>query len=406
LKDTFWQKGSLWESTEGRDNRGKIDHVKGMEGKRGYETIIVGCGIAGASVAYFLAEKGMTDILILEREDQPGYHATGRSAAVLVEFDLVPSVLELKTLGAAFLRRPPDGFSGNPLLKKSGILTMFQESMREIIQQIVPRIEELGASVNLLNPQEAVSMMPVVSSENFDGAVYLPEDGHIDVHELLWGYLRHAKSHGADLRCNVEVKGIDVSKGRCCGVITNAGEFKARWVINSAGAWSGKIGKLAGAIPIELIPFRRTIITFAAPLDLDVSGWPLTADLTNQLYFAPESTGLLASPMDEDAIEPCDARPDDLVVATAIDRMERLTPHLVPKSLRNKWAGLRTFAPDQVFVVGEDPVLKGFFWLAGQGGAGIETSPAVGRIAAELIIDGHTDLMDAQTLAPARFKKG
>lgn len=376
-----------------------------MEGKRSYEIIIVGCGIAGASVAHFLAERGMRDILILEREDQPGYHATGRSAAVLVELDFVPSVLELKTLSAAFLRRPPDGFSENPLLKKSGILTMFQEPAWEIIQQMVPRMEELGASVNLLTPPEVVSMMPVVSAKNFDGAVYLPENGHIDVHELLWSYIRHAKSHGAELRCGVEVKGIDVIKGRCRGVITNGGEFKARWVINSAGAWSGKIGKLARAIPIELTPFRRTIITFSAPLDLDVSGWPLTADLTNQLYFAPESTGLLASPMDEDAMEPCDARPDDLVVAVTIDRMERLTPRLVPKSVQNKWAGLRTFAPDQAFVVGEDPMVKGFFWLAGQGGAGIETSPAVGRIAAELIIDGHTDLMDAQTLTPARFKE-
>ena len=163
------------------------------------------------------------------------------------------------------------------------------------------------------------------------------------------------------------------------------------------------MGKLAKASPIGLTPFRRTIITFAAPLDLEVRDWPLTADLTNQLYFAPESTGLLASPMDEEAMEPCDAKPDDLVVAMTIDRMERLTPRLVPKSLRNKWAGLRTFAPDQVFVVGEDPVVKGFFWLAGQGGAGIETSPAVGRIAAELIIDGHTDLVDAQTLSPKRF---
>ena len=381
----------------------RIDNIKNMEGKRRYETIIVGCGIAGASVAHFLAERGMTDILILEKEEQPGYHATGRSAAVLVELDLIPSVLELKTLGAKFLRKPPVGFSENPLLKKSGILTIFQESMGEIIEQMVLRMEELGASVKLLNSQEVVSMIPVVSSKNFDGAVYLSEDGHIDVHELLWSYLRHAKSNGTELRCGIEVKGINVSKGRCCGVITDAGEFKSRWVINSAGAWSGKIGKLAGATPIELTPFRRTIITFASPPDLEVRDWPLTADLTNQLYFGPESAGLLASPMDEDAMEPCDARPDDLVVAMTIDRMERLTPRLVPKSLRNKWAGLRTFAPDHVFVVGEDTMVKGFFWLSGQGGAGIETSPAVGRIAAELLIDGHTDLMDAQTLNPRRF---
>jgi len=154
---------------------------------------------------------------------------------------------------------------------------------------------------------------------------------------------------------------------------------------------------------VELTPYRRTIITFAAPKGLDVRGWPLCADLSHGLYFAPESSGLMASPMDEDPMEPCDARPDELVVAQTIERLKQLTPRLVPGSVSRKWAGLRTFAPDQAMVVGEDPVVKGFFWLSGQGGSGIETSGAVGRIASDLIMDGRTELMDAELISPLRF---
>ena len=134
-----------------------------------------------------------------------------------------------------------------------------------------------------------------------------------------------------------------------------------------------------------------------------MAGWPLVADYTHKLYFAPESRGLLASPMDEDPVEPCDAHPDELVIAQTIDRLKTLAPSLVPRSLRRTWAGLRTFAPDQSYIIGEDPLVEGFFWVAGQGGSGIETSPAVGQIAAELLTDGHTDLVDAEIFSPARF---
>ena len=134
---------------------------------------------------------------------------------------------------------------------------------------------------------------------------------------------------------------------------------------SSAAAWAGVIGAWAGATQIDLIPFRRTVATFAAPDGIEVAGWPLVADYTHQLYFAPESRGLLASPMDEDPVEPCDAQPDELVIAQTMDRLETLAPSLVPRSLRLTWAGLRTFAPDQTFVIGEDPSVKGFFWLAG-----------------------------------------
>jgi D-arginine dehydrogenase len=374
-----------------------------MAGKSAFDAIIIGCGIAGASLAYFLAERGMRDILILEREEQPGYHATGRSAAVLVEFDLVPSVQQLKILGAQFLRNPPEEFSENPLLQPSGILVMAKGALWELVQQMVPGLRQEGVVLDLLSQEEALSILPVVSPANFDGALIFPEDGHLDVHELLWSYLRNARRRGTTLRSGEEVKALTVRQGRCEGVITSAGEYHSNWVIDAAGAWAGQVREWAGPSSVQLTPHRRTIITFAAPEGLEVKTWPLAADLSHELYFSPESGGLLASPMDEEPMEPCDARPDDLVVAETIERLKRLTPRLVPKSIIRKWAGLRTFAPDQAMVIGEDPVLKGFFWLSGQGGAGIETSAAVGQIASDLILEGQTALMDVKPISPERF---
>lgn len=368
-----------------------------------FEVIIVGGGIAGASLAYFLAERGMTDVLILEREAQPGYHATGRSAAVLVEWDPLPALRQLKAQGGAFLRHPPRGFSEHPLLHPSGILVLFQEPVWSVMRELVPLLQEQGVVAQLMTPVEVLQRVAVLSAQYFNGGVLLPEDGHIDVHELLWSYLRHAGQRGVQRRCGVEVEGVRIRGGRCRGVVTNAGELAARWVVNAAGAWAGKIGHLAGAAPIELTPHRRTIITFAAPEGVDVSHWPLVGHESHQLYFAPESGGLLASPMDEEPMEPCDAQPDELVVAETIERLANLAPRLVPRALKRKWAGLRTFAPDRVLVIGADPLVKGFFWLAGQGGCGIETSPAVGQIAAELLLDGCTDRYDATMLAPSRF---
>lgn len=368
-----------------------------------FEVVIIGGGIAGASLAYFLSDRGMTDVLLLEREEQHGYHSTGRSAAVLAELDLIPELLELKVQAAAFLRDPPPGFSERPLLEPNGILATFQEPHWSAVRQFVSLLAKRGATVQALSRSEVVDRIPVVSPQYVDGGIWLPEDGHIDVHELLWSYLRGAGRGGAERRCGVEVRAIRTESGRVRGVETSEGDFTARWVVDAAGAWAGKIAALAGAAPIPITPHRRTIVTFAPPEGLDVRGWPLVSNETQRLYFGPESGGLLASPMDEQPMEPCDARPDELVIAETIERIAKLAPALVPKTLRRSWAGLRSFAPDRVPVVGEDPRARGFFWLAGQGGCGIETSPAVGRIAADLLIDGSTARFDAARLSPARF---
>jgi len=377
--------------------------LRAMSHQTDFEVIIIGSGIAGASLAYFLSQRGVSNVLLLERETQPAYHSTGRSAASVVEWDAVPALQELKALGAAFLRHPPAGFCEHPVLIPSGILVTFQEPLWSGARAMVPLLRQRGTVAEVLSQGEVFERMPVLSPVYFDGGVWMPEDGRVDVHELLWSYLRHAGRSGVQHRWGVAVTGIRVERGRCHAVITSDGEFSARWIVNAGGAWAAQIGALAGATPVPLTPHRRTIVTCAAPDDLDVREWPLVTNESLQLYFAPESGGLLVCPMDEAPMQPCDAQPDELIVAEAVEKLRKLAPRLAPKTLRRTWAGLRTFTPDRALVVGEDPRMRGFFWLAGQGGCGIETSGAVGQIAADLLVDGHTDRFDATVLSPARF---
>jgi D-arginine dehydrogenase len=373
-----------------------------MDGRARFEVVIVGGGIAGASLAYFLAERGVTDVLLLEREDQPGHHATGRSAAVLAELDANPTLQRLKVLSATFLRDPPAGFSESPLLEPSGVMALFREPAWSAFRQAAPLIVEGGTRVELLSPVDAVARVPVLLPERFDGAALVPNDGHIDVHGLLWGYLGHARRRGVEQRFGVEVRAVRVEAGRATGVVTDTGTVAARWVVDAAGAWAGRVATLAEASAIPLVPHRRTIVVFDVPVDART--WPMVGSDADRLYFAPESGGLKLSPMDEDPMEPCDPQPDERVIAEGLARLGTLAPAIVPRTLRRRWSGLRTFSPDRVHVVGEDRRVRGFFWLAGQGGCGIETSPIIGQIAADLIVDGKTERFDASLLAPSRFQ--
>jgi D-arginine dehydrogenase len=322
---------------------------------------------------------------------------------VLAELDPHPTLQRLKVASAAFLRHPPAGFAEHPLLHRSGILILFREPFWSGITAAAPGFVDDGIPLALLTPREAATRVPALVPDEFDGAAWLPEDGHIDVHLLLSSYLAHAARRGVTYRCGVEVRGVTVERGRCTGVVTDDGSIAARWVVDAAGAWAGALARLAGAAPIALVPHRRTIVVFGAPPEIAVTGWPLVASDAHRLYFAPESGGLLFSPMDEEAMEPCDPEPGELAVAEGLVRFEALAPRLVPRAFRRRWAGLRTFAPDRTPVVGEDPLVPGFFWLAGQGGCGIETSGAVGQIAADLLVDGRTERFDAALLSPARF---
>lgn len=374
-----------------------------MDSRSHYEVIIIGAGIAGASLAYFLAERGLGEVLVLERETQLAQHSTGRSAASLVEMDPNPEVLRLKMLGGRFLRNPPAGFSEYPVLIRSGVMILFRGPTLQMVKNAAPALERTGVRFEMLSEAAARARVPELAAGSFEGAMLLPDDGRIDVHELLSAYLHGARRRGATLRLGMEVRAITVERGGCRGVVTDDGEIQARWVVDAAGAWAGGIAALAGAMPIKLQARRRTLVVFAAPEEIALSGWPFVVSDADRLYFAPESGGVLLSPMDEEPLEPCDPKPDDLVIAQAFERLAMLAPRLVPRSLKNKWSGLRTFAPDGVPVVGEDRKVAGFFWLAGQGGYGIETSGIIGRAAADLIVEGRTDALDVGILSPLRF---
>ncbi|MGB3552565.1 MAG: FAD-binding oxidoreductase [Candidatus Binatus sp.] len=368
-----------------------------------FDVVIIGGGIAGASLAYFLTERGVTNVALLERESQHGYHSTGRSAASLVEFDPIPAVQRLKAMGGEFLRNPPPAFADNPILIPTPVMVLFRRRILSMFELVAAGLRRDRVAFESLSCADAKARVPALLLEEPERALMLTACGRIDVHELLTSYLRHARRRGAVIRTGSEARAIVVENGRCRAVVTDAGTLHARCVVNAAGAWAGPVASLAGAMPIRLEPRRRTIVTFAAAPGLDVSGWPFVISESDQLYFAPESGGLMLSPMDQEPILPCDAQPDDEVIAAALERLRALAPAIVPRTLKRKWAGLRTFSPDSVPVVGADPRVAGFFWLAGQAGFGIESSPAVGQIAADLIVSGATNRFDASVLTPARF---
>jgi D-arginine dehydrogenase len=368
------------------------------------EVLIIGAGIAGAALAYFLTQRGIASVVVLEREPYAAYHASGRSAATLVELDPNYTVQKLKMLGGRFLREPPPGFAENPVLEQRGLLALFREPEWSGLQELAPVFERDGLHFQLLTPGEARARVDGVLVESqFDGAAFLPENGFLDVHELLTSYMRHARRRGAEFRFHTEVLALLIENGACCGVMTTEGPVRARLVVNAAGAWVGRIAEGSGALPISFQQMRRSIVVFKVSDASRVRGWPLVWSEAHGLYFRPESGGVLFCPMDEGAMPPCDPGSNDTAIAEGLERLRALAPSLVPRTLGRRWAGLRTFAPDRVPVVGEDPRLRGFFWLAGQGGCGIETSPILGEVATDLITTGKTERFDRRLLAPERF---
>ncbi|HWM86565.1 MAG TPA: FAD-binding oxidoreductase [Kofleriaceae bacterium] len=368
------------------------------------EVVIAGAGVAGASLAHFLTAAGVRDVLLIEREDAPARHASGRSAEALVEIELDPLWQPLVAEGARFLRRPPPGFAPVPLLRATGEINLLDADGRAALSAALPALGGQGIAVEVLEQDEVRRRHPFITEPDFAGAYWLPDSGRIAVAALIAGYLGSAASGGAELWLDTEVIAVESEAGRVTGVVTTRGPVRCRTLVCAAGAWAGQLGALAGALPIALAPLRRTVVSFDAPDGVDARAWPLVAYESRAIYVAPERDGLLACPMDEDPVAPCDAQPDPARVELALERLGRLAAPLRPQRIRAARAGLRTFAPDRRLVLGDDPVRPGFFWLAGQGGSGIETSPAVGRMAAEIIARGSaSDAALAAALSPVRF---
>lgn len=371
---------------------------------RSADVLVIGAGIAGASVAAELAPRRR--VALLEMEDHPGYHTTGRSAAVFAEAYGNEVVRALTRASRAFLASPPPAFSEHPLLLPRGWMFLAREDQLSVLEQLRAEIATAGGALHALTPAEAAARVPVLRREYLAAALWDASAMDIDVHALHQGYLRRLRAAGGELVTAARVRALEHS-GEGWRVETEQGAFRAPLVVDAAGAWADEVGQLAGAARIGLVPMRRTAVLLDPPRAMDIARWPLVIDAEEQFYFKPESGKILASPADETPSPPCDARPDDLDVAIAVDRITHacdLDVHHVAR----KWAGLRSFVPDRTPVAGFDPRAPGFFWLAGQGGAGIQTAPALARLAAAVALgepvpaDIEDAGVDARRLSPSR----
>jgi D-arginine dehydrogenase len=369
--------------------------------------LVIGAGIAGASVAYELAAYGR--VLLLERENLPGYHSTGRSAAVLTENYGNSIIRRLTVASRQFLENPPEGFTPSPLLSSRGVLWIAREDQQDTLARMLTEARQLVPSIHGVDRPEAKRLCPVLRDEYIAATVLEPDAMDMDVHAIHQGFLKGFRNRAGTLVTNAEVTRPERA-GESWVVHTDTDRFSAGVVVNAAGAWCDEIGKLAGARPVGLVPKRRTAFIFDGPDIRDLHAWPVVIDVDEQFYFKPESGRILASPADETPMPPCDVYPEEYDVALAVDRIEKAAA-LSIQHVRRKWAGLRSFVPDKAPVVGMDTFLPGFFWLAGQGGYGIMTSPAMARAAAGLIVDGRlpTDLaamgLTPENLSPARLQQ-
>ncbi len=343
--------------------------------------IVIGAGMAGASVAYELAAQGR--VILLEREDQPGYHSTGRSAALFTETYGNATMRALTRAGRSFYLQPPPGFAEHPILTPRGALLVGTAQQREALEQALVQGLKIVNNLTLWSGEQVRERVPVFSAEQVAGGLWEPDAMDIDVHSLHQGFLRGMRERGGRLFCNANVEGLVRSAARW-QVATRAGEFSAPVLVNAAGAWAETIAQLAGAGPIGLKPLRRTAITFEPPPGVAIYDWPAVVDVEESYYFKPDAGRLLASPADETPSPPCDAQPDEYDIAVLVDRLSRATTLTIPR-IHSKWAGLRSFVADRTLVAGYDPKVSGFFWLAAQGGYGIQTAAGAARAAAALI---------------------
>jgi D-arginine dehydrogenase len=368
--------------------------------------LIIGGGIAGASAGYALAEYG--EVVLVEREAQCGYHTTGRSAALLTEAWETPLVRRITRVGRGFFEDPPSGFSSIPLVQPRPIMLIGRLDQKEAVDSSAAEVREHVASARLVDGDEAMELCPVLRPGYVDRAVLEPGGRAIDVDAVLQGFLRGIRRRGGKVLTDSPVTSIRAD-GSGWTIQAVEHEIGTEILVNAAGAWADRIATLAGVSPVGLQPMRRTAFTFAPPEGFDVRGWPAVIDIDEQFYFEPEGVQLLGSPADQTAMEPHDVRHEEVDVAVAIDRIQKATT-LEIRSIHRAWAGLRTFAPDRVPVVGPDPDHPTFIWLAGQGGYGIMTSPGMASIATSLIIDGDMPQslvsigIEAAALLPDRFR--
>lgn len=345
------------------------------------DIIVVGAGVAGLSVGAELAATHK--IVVVEREPQPGYHTSGRSAAVFSETYGSELVRAITRASRTFYNAPPDGFAAQPLLEPCGELFIARDDQIEELQRFAAEAE-VKRNGRILTRDGARAICPVLRDEYVAAGLFEPAAASIDVAAVLDGYRRLLRERGGLLVLDSEAAELALEKG-LWRVSTPAGRFSGEILVNAAGAWADQVARSCGVAPIGLQPLRRTAVVARADGAEALRSRALVIDIDEEFYFRAESGGVLVSPADETLSEPTDAQPDEIDVAIAIDRLMRATT-LEVRAVRSKWAGLRSFVPDRNPVVGRAPDNPQFFWLAGQGGYGFQTAPAISQLAAALVL--------------------
>ena len=364
------------------------------------DVLVIGGGIAGLSAAAALSSHAR--VRVLEAEEQIGYHSSGRSAT-MVHYALGDRLVRALTLASRpFFDDPPEDFSNIPLGHRVPVLVYAREEERQALDALDAEIS-LFARLERLDAAGVHELCPLLRDDALYGIADLG-GMRLDPHALLQGNVKRLRSRGGEVSTGARIARIERRSGAWTVTSEKGESFSAAVLVNAAGSWADRIAYLAGIHPLGLEPKRRTIITFDAPPRTDLDRLPFTKTIGDELYFGAESGRLFASPMDEVPSEPCDAQPDEYEIALAAHRMEERTTVKI-RQIHSKWAGLRTFTSDRHPVAGFAPDAEGFFWLAGQGGFGLQTSPAMAAIVESLIANTAWPLTDVEReeLLPDRF---
>jgi D-arginine dehydrogenase len=359
------------------------------------DILIVGGGIAGASVGAEVAARRRT--LIIEAEEHCGYHSTGRSAAFFLESYGGPIVAQLSSASADFLHNPPQGFGERTFLHDRGALHLSQADWPELPADVPAR---------RVSQDELERMLPGIRP-SWTKALFEPGCADIDVAALHAAFLKQFRRRGGTIRTGTRLVSARRDGDAWKVTLADGSTLTAGILVNAAGAWADSVAASCGAARLGIAPKRRTMVQLRVG-ETGLKDLPLVNDSEGNFYFKGEGDGSIwLSPHDEVETEPCDAAPEEIDIATAIDRFEGVVDWPIER-IERSWAGLRSFAPDRVPVYGFDPEVSDFFWCAGQGGFGIQTSPAAGKLAASLVLDEQPDPSVAhispRDFSPARFR--
>ena len=367
-----------------------------------YDVIVIGGGIAGVSIAYELAAD--RSVGLLEMEATLAFHTTGRSVATFLESYGGRTIRLLTTSSRTFMEDPPDGFE-RPLLKPLPLVWVAPHADLDDLHLMHQAVTEFVPDMRSVSAEEVVELTKVIRSDWVGGGLVEPGASEIDVAALHGGYAGRLRARGGEIHTSAGVASMRRT-GNVWQITDRAGDMHAApVVVNAAGSWCDLVAEMAGARPVGIHPLRRTVFTIGAPAALDPLSIPLVADVAGTFYFKPEGPQILCSPADEVPSEPCDARPDELDIARAIDAINAATT-LDIRHVRSSWAGLRNFVADRSPVAGFDDELDGFFWFVGQGGYGIQISPALAQAGASLVRSGSLPGgLTARGLEPAALDR-